>query len=127
MLRKELMPALAIRSGSDTTFRQASDLLQGNILIQMGKYFSDHDRVFNAGNNLHVATAFVAGLKFFVLKERDAVRKVCRPILVFHLMGMPDLQLRQPAREIRTVDPERSDNRDDYDDYLDDKSRGGFC
>jgi len=30
------------------TFRQASGLLQRNLLIQMGKYFPDHNRVFPA-------------------------------------------------------------------------------
>jgi len=28
----------------------------------MGKYFPDHNRVFNAGNNPHLATAFTTGL-----------------------------------------------------------------
>jgi hypothetical protein len=49
----------------------------------MGKYFSDHDRVFNTGNTLHVAAAFTAGAS--VRADEEVVflrRQVLRQAIV---------------------------------------------
>ena len=89
------------------------------LTVAMGGFLMGFDASVISGVVKFIEKLF---FEFFVLKERDAVRKVCRPILVLHLMGMPDLQLRQPACEIRTVDPERSNNRDDQED----KPRGSL-
>jgi hypothetical protein len=53
------------------TFRQASDLLQGNILIQMGKYFSDHDRVYIQHFIVKVET--LNGTKAYTFCESAAI------------------------------------------------------
>jgi hypothetical protein len=51
----------------------------------MGQYLLDHHRVLNAGNHLHRATAFTAGLDVDVENPLEALRPVhhLRPLYEF--------------------------------------------